>query len=113
MPPVFMAIPAIFEALGASAIPVLSGALNIGEGIANLTSGSPTTPSMPAVAKPAGPSGAQVSTATQAGNNLIAQTGGGLSPQALTQLIGMLDTSGQNFGGAGQGAANTIYGTPG
>lgn len=106
MPPVLAIIPAILAGAGS--------ALGIGESIAGLTSGTPSAaPSVPAVAKPAGPSGAQVSTATQAGNNLIAQTGGGLSPEALTQLIGMLDTSGQNFGGAGQTAANTIYGTPG
>lgn len=106
MPPVFALLPAIFAGAGS--------AVGLGEGIANLVGngGTPPAPTtMPAVAKPPGPTGAQVSTATQAGNNLIAQTGGGLSPEALTQLIGMLDTSGQSFGGAGTTAANTIYGT--
>jgi hypothetical protein len=87
--------------------------VGIGTSIANAVSGPSSTPGTPAIAKPSGPTPSQVTTATQAGNNLISQTGGGLSPEALAQLTQMLDTSGQSFGGAGQSAANNIYGTPG
>ena len=83
----------------------LAGAgASIGSTIANAVGGSGGSSGTPAIAKPTGPTASQSATATQAGNNLIAQTGGGLSPEALTQLVGMLDTSGQSFGGAGQGA---------
>lgn len=122
MPPVFGLIGSLLAGIGGGSAltgatvlgSLASAGTSIGETIANSGGGgSPGVPATPAIAKPSGPTAPQVSTATQAGNNLIAQTGGGLSPEALTQLVGMLDSSGQNFGGAGQNAANTIYGTPG
>jgi hypothetical protein len=100
-------------------ITAASAGVGIGEGIDALVSkpGAPSTPttptSLPTPATPTAPSQPQVQVAQNAGSNLIAQTGGGLSPNALTQLIGLLDTSGSGVGSGAQQASNNIYGTPG
>lgn len=95
MPQVFAALPAIFSALTAAApaIGAVSGGVGLGEGIANMVGGGPGTPTLPLTPNvkpmPVGPTQPQVAS-TQ--SNFQANTGGSLSPGALSQLLEQLNS---------------------